>query len=72
MLREGDADLAGEWLDVMARVWCLGATQESYDDGRRWCGKTGEEEVMQLLPGGDRSRRQVEEPHARDAGEGHG
>ena len=45
--------------------------QESRDDGRRWRGKTGEEEVAQLLPGGDRGRRQVEEPRARDAGEGH-
>ena len=31
-----------------------------------------EEEVAQLLPGGHRSRWQVEQPHARDAGEGHG
>ena len=35
----GDADPAGERLDMMTRGWCLGATQESCDDGRRWCGK---------------------------------
>ena len=68
----GGADPVGEWLDVMTRGWCLGATQESCNDGRRWCGETGEEEVAQLLPRGDRGRRQVEEPRAQDAGEGHG
>ena len=68
----GGADPAGERLDVMTRGWCLGATQESCDDRRRWCSEMGEEEVVQLLPGGDRGRRQVEEPRVRDAGEGHG
>ena len=32
----------------------------------------GEAEVAQLLPGGHRSRWQVEQPHARDTSEGHG
>ena len=72
MLHGSGAYLADEWLDVAARGWGLRATQQSCDDRGRQRNIMGEEEAAQLLLGGHRSCWQVEQPHARDASEGHG
>ena len=69
---EGGTDLADERLDVAARRWCLQSAQDGRDDLGCRRNMMGEEEVAQLLLGGHRSRRQVEKPHARDTGKGHG